>query len=315
MGRQAHHPSPARSPSQRPARDPGDLAAGPGRLRTGAGAARPDGEAGSAGRRRGRRRRRVRWDGSDLRHLGPPQHPHRRLPAASFELATEAVWGRAGRRLAPPHPLLHALGRRASTALVGTDGAPQDRFQGGSQRVALRDGQGLGGERVRLGAPGAEDRTRGRRSRRSRRRRRRCGPSGRSSPSRHPRRPHRLRPAAAGAARPADPADAAGRRDQDDGDLRGAVLAEPASPGRGRATRPGAGDLRQLAARRQPRRPPRLPRGPLRPRTGRRGRQRAARGDPRRPRPPVRRRGRRGRSSSSSGSGPRRSGRAAATAA
>ena len=109
---------------------------------------------------------------------------------------------------------------------------------------------------------------------------------------------------------------AQGSVDQVHGDLRAPVLARPRPLGCGHERhRPGLGRLRQLAAGRQPRRAARLPRGQCRPRGD--GSARAgAPGDRRRvlrpassaPRPPTR-------SATSIGPGPRRSGRAAATAA
>ena len=53
-----------------------------------------------------------RWDGADLRLLGPPQHPHRRRPQPLRAGDRGGLGGRAERRLAPPRPLLHPLRRR-----------------------------------------------------------------------------------------------------------------------------------------------------------------------------------------------------------
>ena len=201
-------------------------------------------------RRRGRRRR-LALGRPDLRHLGPPQH--RTADARSlFELVTEAVWAAAGRRLAPPRPLLHALGQRLQQPDRPT-GRQQDRFEGGSQRLALLMAEELGEElrRARCGGSSTAA-TRRRHADGGTGLDERAGEAGdRRRPS-DDRRPHRYDPPLPACAT-SYPADAAGERDQDDGDLRGAVLAPGGAVGAGDERRgTGAGDLRQLASRRQP---------------------------------------------------------------
>ena len=230
----------------------------------------------------------------DLRHLGATEHPHRRCPQPLRAGDRGGLGGRAGRRLAPPRPLLHALGQRLQQPDRHRRRRPAGPLPRRLAADRAADGGATGPRASAARLAGAADRARRRRRRRPRRRRQRgfCEGAGaardRRRPS-HDRRPHRLRPAAAGAARPADPADAAGERDQDDGDLRRALLAGRGTLGTGdERPRPGPGDLRQLAARRQPRRPARVPRGSLRPPLGDAAGGGAARGDPRRPRAPVR---------------------------
>lgn len=71
-----------------------------------------------------------------------------------FELATEAVWAAEPSDVSLLHVLFYTRSGSGFNTLLGTDGgAQQDRFQGGSQRLALLMAEQLGEERVRLAAP------------------------------------------------------------------------------------------------------------------------------------------------------------------
>jgi monoamine oxidase len=71
-----------------------------------------------------------------------------------FELATEAVWAAEAGEVSLLHVLFYTHSGGGFDTLLGTDGgAQQDRFQGGSQRLALSMAEQLGAERLRLGAP------------------------------------------------------------------------------------------------------------------------------------------------------------------
>jgi monoamine oxidase len=71
-----------------------------------------------------------------------------------FELATEAVWAAEPADVSLLHVLFYTHSGGGFNTLVGTGGgAQQDRFHGGSQRLALLMAEQLGAERVRLGAP------------------------------------------------------------------------------------------------------------------------------------------------------------------
>lgn len=71
-----------------------------------------------------------------------------------FELATEAVWAAEPADVSLLHILFYTHSGNGFNSLVGTGGgAQQDRFEGGSQRLALLMADELGAERVRLGAP------------------------------------------------------------------------------------------------------------------------------------------------------------------
>jgi monoamine oxidase len=71
-----------------------------------------------------------------------------------FELATEAVWAAEPSDVSLLHVLFYTHSGGGFNTLVGTGGgAQQDRFLGGSQRVALLAAEQLGEERLRLGAP------------------------------------------------------------------------------------------------------------------------------------------------------------------
>ncbi|HYJ21962.1 MAG TPA: FAD-dependent oxidoreductase [Solirubrobacterales bacterium] len=85
------------------------------------------------------------WVGRNTRTEGA-----RRL----FELATEAVWAAEPADVSLLHVLFYTHSGGGFNTLVGTGGgAQQDRFHGGSQRIALLMADELGAERVRLGAP------------------------------------------------------------------------------------------------------------------------------------------------------------------
>ncbi len=71
-----------------------------------------------------------------------------------FELATEAVWAAEPGDVSLLHVLFYTRSGSGFNSLVGTGGgAQQDRFHGGSQRLALLMAEQLGSERLRLGAP------------------------------------------------------------------------------------------------------------------------------------------------------------------
>jgi len=71
-----------------------------------------------------------------------------------FELTTEAVWAAEPSDVSLLHVLFYIRSGSGFNALLGTDGgAQQDRFQGGSQRLALLMADQLGTDRVRLAAP------------------------------------------------------------------------------------------------------------------------------------------------------------------
>jgi len=71
-----------------------------------------------------------------------------------FELATEAVWAAEPSDVSLLHVLFYTHSGGGFNTLLGTDGgAQQDRFHGGSQRIALLMAEQLGEDRVRLAAP------------------------------------------------------------------------------------------------------------------------------------------------------------------
>lgn len=71
-----------------------------------------------------------------------------------FELATEAVWAAEPSDVSLLHVLFYTRSGSGFNTLLGTDGgAQQDRFHGGSQRLALLMAEQLGAGRVRLAAP------------------------------------------------------------------------------------------------------------------------------------------------------------------
>jgi len=71
-----------------------------------------------------------------------------------FELATEAVWAAEPSDVSLLHVLFYTRSGSGFNSLLGTDGgAQQDRFHGGSQRLAMVMAEQLGGDHVRLAAP------------------------------------------------------------------------------------------------------------------------------------------------------------------
>jgi monoamine oxidase len=71
-----------------------------------------------------------------------------------LELATEAVWAAEPADVSLLHVLFYTRSGSGFNSLVGTGGgAQQDRFHGGSQRIAELLAAELGEERLRLGAP------------------------------------------------------------------------------------------------------------------------------------------------------------------
>ncbi|HEU4736125.1 MAG TPA: flavin monoamine oxidase family protein [Solirubrobacterales bacterium] len=71
-----------------------------------------------------------------------------------FELVTEAVWAAEPSDVSLLHVLFYSRSGSGFNTLLGTDGgAQQDRFHGGSQRLALLMAEQLGEGRVRLVAP------------------------------------------------------------------------------------------------------------------------------------------------------------------
>jgi monoamine oxidase len=71
-----------------------------------------------------------------------------------FELVTEAVWAAEPADVSLLHVLFYTRSGSGFNSLIGTEGgAQQDRFHGGSQRLALLMAEQLGAERVRLGCP------------------------------------------------------------------------------------------------------------------------------------------------------------------
>jgi monoamine oxidase len=71
-----------------------------------------------------------------------------------FELATEAVWAAEPADVSLLHVLFYTHSGGGFNTLIGTGGgAQQDRFHGGSQRLALLMAEQLGKAALRLGAP------------------------------------------------------------------------------------------------------------------------------------------------------------------
>jgi monoamine oxidase len=95
----------------------------------------------------------AQWDGQTFATW--VRHNTRTAAARSlFELATEAVWAAEPGDVSLLHVLFYTRSGNGFNALVGTGGgAQQDRFHGGSQRLALLMAEQLGADRLRLGAP------------------------------------------------------------------------------------------------------------------------------------------------------------------
>jgi monoamine oxidase len=71
-----------------------------------------------------------------------------------FELITEAVWAAEPADVSLLHVLFYSRSGSGFNSLIGTEGgAQQDRFHGGSQRIALLMAEQLGADRVRLDCP------------------------------------------------------------------------------------------------------------------------------------------------------------------
>ena len=71
-----------------------------------------------------------------------------------LELTTEAVWAAEPADVSLLHVLFYTRSGGGFNSLIGTNGgAQQDRFEGGSQRIATLLAEELGAERVRLGSP------------------------------------------------------------------------------------------------------------------------------------------------------------------
>jgi monoamine oxidase len=95
----------------------------------------------------------IDWDGQTFATW--IQRNTRTAAARSlFELATEAVWAAEPGDVSLLHVLFYTRSGSGFNTLLGTDGgAQQDRFHGGSQRLALLMAEQLGTERLKLGAP------------------------------------------------------------------------------------------------------------------------------------------------------------------
>jgi monoamine oxidase len=94
-----------------------------------------------------------RWDGQTFA-TWVRRNARTAAARSLFELATEAVWAAEPADVSLLHILFYTRSGGGFNSLVGTGGgAQQDRFHGGSQRVALAMADELGEERVRLGLP------------------------------------------------------------------------------------------------------------------------------------------------------------------
>ncbi len=95
----------------------------------------------------------VEWDGQTFA-TWIRRNTRTKAARSLFELATEAVWAAEPADVSLLHVLFYTHSGSGFNTLVGTGGgAQQDRFHGGSQRLALLMAEELGGERLRLGAP------------------------------------------------------------------------------------------------------------------------------------------------------------------
>ncbi|HWO47790.1 MAG TPA: flavin monoamine oxidase family protein, partial [Solirubrobacterales bacterium] len=93
------------------------------------------------------------WDGQTFA-TWVRRNLHTAAGRTLFELVTEAVWAAEPADVSLLHVLFYTRSGSGFNSLVGTEGgAQQDRFHGGSQRLALLMAEQLGGERVRLGCP------------------------------------------------------------------------------------------------------------------------------------------------------------------
>jgi monoamine oxidase len=93
------------------------------------------------------------WDGQTLA-TWVARNTRTAAARSLFELATEAVWAAEPGDVSLLHVLFYTHSGGGFNTLVGTGGgAQQDRFHGGSQRLALLMAEQLGSERLRLGAP------------------------------------------------------------------------------------------------------------------------------------------------------------------
>jgi monoamine oxidase len=95
----------------------------------------------------------AEWDSQTLASW-VARNTHSRGARHLFDLATEAVWAAEPGDVSLLHVLFYTRSGGGFNTLVGTDGgAQQDRFHGGSQRMALSMAEQLGAERLRLAAP------------------------------------------------------------------------------------------------------------------------------------------------------------------
>jgi len=93
------------------------------------------------------------WDGQTFA-TWVGRNTHTVAARSLFELATEAVWAAEPADVSLLHVLFYTHSGGGFSTLVGTGGgAQQDRFHGGSQRLALLMADELGVERLRLDAP------------------------------------------------------------------------------------------------------------------------------------------------------------------
>ncbi|HEX6205317.1 MAG TPA: flavin monoamine oxidase family protein [Solirubrobacterales bacterium] len=93
-----------------------------------------------------------RWDGQTFA-TWVRRNLRTRAGRTLFELVTEAVWAAEPADVSLLHVLFYTRSGSGFDSLIGTEGgAQQDRFHGGSQRLALLMAEQLGAERVRLGS-------------------------------------------------------------------------------------------------------------------------------------------------------------------
>jgi monoamine oxidase len=95
----------------------------------------------------------ARWDGQTFA-TWVRRNTRTAAARSLFELATEAVWAAEPADVSLLHVLFYTHSGGGFNTLVGTGGgAQQDRFHGGSQRIAELLAEALGEEQLRLGAP------------------------------------------------------------------------------------------------------------------------------------------------------------------